>query len=408
MKRFKLFALQLRAAFGRIFMGLLVMAVFFGIAAAAGSFLLRSSGADKSELIRVAVVADDSRFSDYVLEMADRIPGVSSLCELQRMDSDEAIRELTDGRVGLIIDIPDDFYEKASAMEEAHLIIYTDGKPSKPVNKLLAMLGSASGLMEMTDAQILSMYDTMEAYDLPVSRTAMEWEFFSGTLARFEDRDSFIEVNSISAFGSYDVIRFYLTSVFLCMMLLGGVTLFGMYTPEQLRLERTLDRGAASFLRGSIRRICAMCAAMGVTGEIITLLLNRVLIKYDIDVMISTRFHICLWMSALSFALWIHLTAGIVGADSAHFRVVYVTLMLILLIASGVVVPAVYLPSHIRPMTGILPTGAIHRMLLSGMWDTGHMRGIRNINGIVVTAITDGIVFAVSVILYRRRQLIHD
>jgi hypothetical protein len=71
-------------------------------------------------------------------------------------------------------------------------------------------------------------------------------------------------------------------------------------------------------------------------------------------------------------------------------------------------VPAVYLPGAFRSAAGIIPTGTLHRMLLSGMWDTGHIRGIRNINGLVVTLITDGIICVISLILYRRRQYIHD
>ncbi|MBO4899831.1 MAG: ABC transporter permease [Lachnospiraceae bacterium] len=407
MKRFNLFVLQLKSAFRRLLTGLLAVAVLFGALLVCAYFYMHSSE-DEGGLIRVAVVSGDSRFSDYVFEMADDIPGVKSLCTLVKMDMDEAVDELYAGEAGLIIDIPDDFYEKASTMQEAHLKIYTDGTPSKAVYKLLGMLGSVSGLMEITDAQILSMYDTIEAYDLPVSRTAMEWEFFSGTLARFEKRTDFMDVKTVSAYGSYDLIKFYLTSAFLCMLLLGGVTLFGMYTKEQMRLERTLDRGMASFIRGSMSKVCAMWISMGVTGELFLAILNRVLINVGADIQFSARFHICLWAATLSVALWIHLIAGLIGADSAHFRVVYVTLMLILLIASGVIVPAVYLPDGISSMAGFIPTGTLHRMLLSGMWDTGHIRGLRNINGLAVTLITDGIIFILSLILYRRRQLIHD
>ena len=407
MKRFNLFVLQLRSAAERLLAGLLIMAVLFGVIFAGVHLYMRSAEASGG-LIRVAVVADDSGFSDYVFEMADDIPGVRSLCTLEKMDMDEAVAELNDGEAGLIIDIPDDFYEKASTMQEAHLKIYTNGTPSKSVYKLLGMLGSVYGLMEITDAQILSMYDTIEAYDLPVTRTAMEWEFFSGTLAKFEARTDYMDVKTVSAYGSYDLLRFYMTSAFLCMMLLGGVTLFGMYTKEQMRLERTLDRGRASYLRGSVSKICAMWISMGVIAEVFLTISNRVLINAGIAIQFSARFHICLWTTALSVALWIHLIAGLIGTDSAHFRVAYVTLMLILLIASGVVVPAVYLPEGISGMAGFIPTGTLHRMLLSGMWDTGHIRGIRNINGLVVTLITDGIVFALSLILYRRRQYIHD
>ena len=129
MKRFNLFVLQLRSAAERLLAGLLIMAVLFGVIFA-GAYLYMRSAEASGGLIRVAVVADDSRFSDYVFELADDIPGVSSICTLEKEEPDEALDGLRGGEIGLVIEIPDDFYY----FDEEHYMLV--GEHTKKTYKL--------------------------------------------------------------------------------------------------------------------------------------------------------------------------------------------------------------------------------------------------------------------------------
>lgn len=424
MRNFKLFILQLKISFIRVSGGLLIMAVLFGMLIGAGYAYVNidrrtggngNSGADGG-LIEVAVVSDDAVFTDFVMELTEDIPGVTGICDLIRMDMDEAVSELKSGDISMIIEIPGDFYREASMMRDARLIIYTDGAPTKTEYKLLAMLGSVAGLMEITDAEILSMYNGIDAYDIPVSRADMEWKLLAGTYAGFNDRTDMMEVETVSSYGSYDVIRFYLTAGLLCMIIIGSVTLFGLYGRQDIRLESALCRGgSSSLILATVNKVCAMWIALGVWSEIISgilklYLINRRIVMDEHVIRLSggARFHISIWLMTLSVALWIHFISSVIGSDTPHFRVTYVTVVLIMLIGAGVVIPAVYLPDAVRRLSGFLPAGAIHRMLISGMWDTGRFRGLHTVSGLTVTAIVDVILLAASVFLYRRELLKHD
>ena len=424
MRNFRLFVLQLKTSFKRVSVGLLIMAVLFGVPAgifAAATHAGRATAGDVRDtaggdgLISVAVVSDDSFFTDYVLNLVNDIPGVIGICDLIRMDMDEAAGQLDSGDVSMIIEIPDDFYEEASAMRDARLIIYTMGEPAKTEYKLLAMLGSVTGLMEITDAQILSMYDGINAYDLPVERSDMEWALLADTYAGFNDRTEWIDVSSVSVYGSYDVVRFYLTAALMCMIIIGSVTLFGLYGRQNIRLESAICRGGKTFrFSVTLSKVCAMWITLGIWGELIAQILNLVLTTNKmasdgvIRIASGARFHIAMWLMALSVALWIHFLSSVIGSDTPHFRVTYILAVLIMLIGSGVVVPAVYLPDTVRILSGYLPAGAVHRMLISGMWDTGRLRGVWSMAGFVVTVITDAVILVISMFLYERELLKHD
>lgn len=420
MRNFKLFILQLKTAFSRVSVGLLIMAVLFGVLFGVFRFVMSDSGMRENVisdgLIDVAVVSDDTVFTDYILGLTEDIPGVTGICNLIRMDMDEAVDNLSSGEVSMIIEVPDDFYEEASSMRDARLVIYTDGEPTKTEYKLLAMLGSVTGLMKITDAEILSMYDGMAAYDLPVSRSDMEWQMLSATYAGFTDRTERIDVENVSAYGSYDVIRFYLTAVVLCMIIIGSVTLFGIYGRQDIRMESAVCRGGRlALLSATVSKVCAMWISLGIWGEIIGYLLKAALINADILmdgqlIRLSTgsRFHIAIWVTALSVAVWIHFISSIIGTDTPHFRVTYVVTALIMLIGAGAIIPIVYLPEPVRAVSDYLPAGALHRMLISGMWNSRRLRGMSSIEGLIVTLITDVILLGIAVLMYRRELLKHD
>lgn len=371
---------------------------------------------DSDGLIDVAVVSGDTVFTDYMLGLTEDIPGVTGLCSLVRMDMNEAVDNLKSGDISMIIEIPDDFYTEASSMRDARLIIYTDGEPAKSEYKLLAMLGSVTGLMEITDAGILSMYDGMAAYDLPVARSDMEWALLADTYAGFNERTDRIDVRSVSVYGSYDVVRFYLTAALMCMIIIGSVTLFGLYGRQDIRLESAICRGGGpALISATVSKICAMWIALGVWGELIGVLLNLALTKTgitmdgrNIRLVFGARFHIAIWVTALSVAVWIHFISAVIGLDTPHFRVTYIVTVLIMLIGAGAVIPAVYLPSSVRAVSGYLPAGAIHRMLISGMWNSGRLRGISSMDGLIVTLITDLVLLGMAILLYRRELLKHD
>ncbi len=407
--------LELKTAFKLLIRGLLITAaLIFVFLITLGFISLRNNS--KPVLIKVAVSSTDQRLGDYISDMVSDIPGVTGTCELIMMDEAEALGKIKTGEISMAISIPDDFYERASAMEDVRLNIYTGEDLTVGEYKLLAMLKGISGLMEITDAQIMCMYETMAIHPMNVDKSGMEIGLFMKTLNDFGNRSDMFEISSVSAYGSYSVTQFYTASVLLGLTVLGGVMLFSMYSRESLQLERTLSRGKNSYIAISVSRICAMWISLGALSEVLVILLNLILTIKEITIgaevlkpaNIGIRLHLSVWIICLSISLWIHFTASLTGVGSAHFRVIYVTFILIMLISSGVIVPDVYLPAFLRKAAGYIPTGAMHRLLLSGLWDRNRIRGLYSINGLSVTLITCAFLLIVSVILYRRGLLKHD
>lgn len=399
MNGFRIFLLRLKSSFKRILTGLLVTAALLAVMGFCGYYFYARS---EDRPIHVALVSGDPAFADLAMGLADEIQGVSEICDFERMDEDSAFDSLLTGITDMIILVPDDFYEKASAMRDAKLIIYTRKEQSAPELRLLAMLGSAAGLMQITDAEILSMYDVISVYDLPLERGDMERELLMKTYSSFYDRNEQMKVETVSAYGAYDPVRYYITSAIVSLMILGAVTLFGNYSEEEMYLDRVFFRGRFGQLGSSICHIAAMTVSLWVSSASISLLLNLYLIKQHISFSAGFNFIICLFLTSLSISLWIHLIISLTGTASPHSRTVYILSVLLLLVASGVIVPAVYLPRPAELTAPYLPAGTLHRILLSGMWPTVRISGMIRTRLLLTLLITDALIFSASVPMYGR------
>ncbi len=391
-------------------MGLLIMAVLFVAVMEIVMGLMKGvafpgvNGTDKNSLVKGAIVTDDDRFYELVQALITDIAGAEEILSFDRMAKEEALDSLRDGELGLVIVVPDEFYDRAQAMEQTELSVYLPGVPSGAEEKLLAMLAGAQMLVKITDTQIMSMCEGIDEYGLKIDRHKVEEHIFLDAVGRYSDRSELFRVESVSAYGKYDPVMFYTTTLVMICVIAGSVSLMGLYDGEAVYIQKIYDRGRGAFIADAAIRTAAIWITLGTAIEIICVLLKLYLIKCDYLIALDLRLHICVWVSAMSYALWINLVGTILTSDNTHFRVVYILSGLLLMTASGVIVPAVYLPDILRKLAMANPVSALHGMLMSGMWESRRIRGVWDVQGLAVSLVTDVILFAVSVYICGRRR----
>ena len=192
MRRFKLFVIWLKTSFKTVFRGLLITAVLFATVTGLIMSLMKGitfpgvDGSDRNSLVKCAIVTDDDRFYELVQALITDIAGAEEILSFERMAKEEALDSLRDGELGLVIVVPDEFYDRAQAMEQTELSVYLPGVPSGAEEKLLAMLAGAQMLVKITDTQIMSMCEGIDEYGLKIDRHKVEehisWMLSADTL----------------------------------------------------------------------------------------------------------------------------------------------------------------------------------------------------------------------------------
>lgn len=406
MKKFKYVCLCLKNAYALYIKRLLIIVALFVVVFLVALGILTGAekyGEQRNALMKVSVVSGDSQIgTDYLISMVSGIQGVSSICEIEASDLGSAMDGLEKGIVDVVIKIPTDFYANAMNMEETSIEIITWGEPTKLQKMLLAQLGGAQDLMSVTEGAIYSCYDGMKVAKVPYTKGQMENDIFMSAISNFMIRDRIFSINDVSAYGNYDFVQFISVSVLISLMLLSGVLLFGLYGAGERQLERIIFAGRFGLVQDSISKIFVLGITIATIQTIVYVLLNLIVSKIGLDVFtISGKAIGCLWIVSLSISVWVHFIVALCGS-STHSRALFIMLALLMLAASGVVVPSIYLPGMLRKLSTYIPTGTWHTMMLDAIY------GRKRINAINTVLVTDVIIGIMSVWLYVRSLINHD
>jgi len=402
MKRFKLFLLQLKSAIFIYCKGLLMLAAFFVLLTGCIVGFLTNNQKNSEAVYDIAIVSSADAAMDYLIGMVNGIEGVSGICNMIPMDEDAALSAVKNKEVGMAVIIPDDFYEKASSFQDTKITIVCNGKPGKAQKKLIAMLRGAQDMMSTTEGAIMSMYDAMSVYDIPVSRGQMEADLFSTVVFEYLEKDKLFEVKSVSAFGEISLIQFYYVGAIVTLMLLSGSFYLGMYKNGTKQLERMIYPGTMSGYMCSLERILIMTLTTGVMFTVLVTVISRILACMTEDIGVpGGRGIMCIWIISFSVAVIVHLFASVAG-ETTHSRVIYILFVSVVLIGGGVVIPSVYLPAIWREAAAYIPGGSYRNLLADGMWSRHRLSGI----GFILA--TDVLISAITLPVYNRSLLNHD
>ena len=409
----KYFLLQLREACLCLLKGLVAIAAMLSLTAICIFTTYRMESKKPSELITVAIVSEkEDLIISALVDMANDTRGLSLVCSFVPMGKEEAIDGLKNGSVSMVMSIPEDFYAKASGMQEASLDIYTAGKPDASQRRLLAVMGGIEELMAVTEGAMYSMYDGMALYSFPVSTAQMEQDIFGRVISEFINRADVFDMVYISAYGQYSFAQHYITAGIILSFIISGTAFFGMYGSGDRQLERIIGASPLKRIIISMIKTSAVALALGFCMTVLILIFDLTFPKADIwetigIISFNAGFgtYMALWLFAISEAVCIHLITSLFGSQAAS-RTIYWLSMLLMLTAAGVIVPAVYLPAKLRKIAEYIPAGQWHGLLMRGIWSSSR----RNMAaaGAPLVIITNVILFSIAVIVYSRSLNSHD
>lgn len=368
--------------------------------------IYKGIGREQSEIITVGIVSDESDFvMGALIDMVKDIPSLSSFCRMEQMSNEEAMEGIASGDIGIAIVVPGDFYETASAMQEAHIEIYAPAKETVAGNKLLAIIEGVEQLMVNTEGSLYAMYDGMAMYSFPVGTAEMEYTLFMDEISRFMGRDEIFEDVWVSPFGNYTYVQFYVVSILITVISISSVSYFKMYSSENRQIERMIGANTYGKVLLSISKIVAITLPTGIFVTAISFLARAVAGRMGMTVEYTHNTFVAIWLVVLSISILINMIVAVAGAD-VHTRTLYWLIIGIMLAVTGVIVPAVYLPEVFSKISHLIPVYEWQEILLRGIWDYGKRVSLtRNIKPI---AITDVIFLVIGVFAYCRRLNGHD
>lgn len=363
---------------------------------------IKSESDAAAGIVTGVVVPEGDKAVAALVKFANGISSLQDYCRLEVFDYNDAMEGLLDGALDMVIVIPDDFFDAATQMEPAEFTLYVSGEKSVGEKKLIGMLQGVEKVMVNTEGGICSMYKGMSIVSFPVTKTQMEDEMMEIFVRQFLNRGKLFDIHSLSPFGEYNLIQYYFIGISILIWFVCGVAYLGLYGKCNRRLERILARSLAQRVIVCIEKIVSMSVPMGLLLSFFTMVINSLMDYMGSNLFIARPYsYVTIWIFAFSAAIWIQL-AGALSVDSAHGRTIYFIVVLVFAAVSGIIAPAVYLPSVLRTVSGIIPFSFMHRMLLDGMW------GEMNLENLIIILVLDLIVAVIGMLLYNRRLAVRE
>ena len=358
-----LFELQMKTAF-RLLPKMIAMTTIFGVLVVlvgiCGTKMLDRS--QNSECYNIAIVLPDdgNAYTKLAFDFLGEVDTLKDVCNFIQMDSDRAYKGLNDGSLFAIILVPDNFVNHImdGTNTPAKIILPQSGVYSKSaLFRELVKAGSTD--LSTAQAGIYAVDDVCSQYGIPDGVTQSEdylnIQYFSYAL----NRSIYFDIVEVSATGTLNAVQFYIGTGIVLFLLLSGICCMDILQRENIGLIVSLKRRGIQTWILFLNKIVSVSLVYYV---IIVLLYGctrvvgiRVNVLWNIIPSIGIGSLTALFVMILSIFAMVHLVFQLTNNEISGVLLLF-TLSIVMIIASGGLIPKALLPAFIQKISGFVPT----------------------------------------------------
>lgn len=358
----------------KMFAGAAVFSLLSLLIGYAGTKLLYAGGS--SFFFRIAtVLPENDPLVNIGFNMITEMDSLKDYCEFIKTDPDTAAKLLGDGEVYGVVEIPPGFVEDVlNGTNTPARIILPDNAGMEAV-LFRSVLNAGSSTLAYVQSGIYAVTDTYYRYGLTPAEVADATDKLNSEYIRFVlNRGTFIDKETVRSTGALTLAQFFVCCGILLLMLFSGMTLNSYVTQESGGLITMLGRNGISPFFLVLCKVLVTALLYGVLFLSLIAGGKFAVIKgFPENEGLTTLFFdftpenigIFLFVTVLvaAYVVMIFTLAG----SGLYGTLLLFALNIVMLFASGCILPEAYLPKAVAAVGSLLPT-ALLRRLLGGMY----------------------------------------
>ncbi len=344
--------------------GAIVLMAMLGTIAFAASKLLY--GETTLERVTIGVVLpEEDRIARQLVRMLGTYDSVRSVCEFSFMDSSEAEKQLRDGEIFGIMNVPEGLVQGIiNGTNIPVTITLPQGNALK--NRVFKELTSAGArTLGSAQAGIYAGDQLLLNYDLAGGISQLEADLNRIYMAYSLPRADLFEHVKVSATGDVDTLEFYGISAFVLYLLLAAIPVSGYLAPESRVMSQKLSLAGIGPWMATAARLAGLGALLLAAALPAALGALKFGVLEFSWLMLLALAAVCLAAAAL--VLFCYEAAGtLMGGVMLLFLGA-----VLLLFLSGGFLPLVFLPAQVRSLAPFLPTTTLMngaKMIVTGAY----------------------------------------
>lgn len=301
------------------------------------------------------VIPEEQKQVRMIMQLAETMESVESICDFVYSDEAEAMELLKQGDVSAAIVLPDNFYEDIDTGYNTPLTVYVSENAA--LNQLVfqELLTDGVSLLRTAEAGVYSMLHTARIYSAQMSGKEIG-DYIAGVyLNEAFRRNDIFEESIYSSLGEVNVYQYYFMAALNMILLMFGMNFGFLYRERTRTIEEQLKTAGIGAGRIALIKIAVMSSLLWVVGLIVYaagLILSKGL-KWGI-LFWDGRAPWYLLLLCISIAAYLHMLYAFAGKSGrGAFLVFAVSGGMIL--CSGGIIPAVYLPKAAAYIGKFLP-----------------------------------------------------
>ena len=344
--------------------GAIVLMAMLGTIAFAASKLLY--GETTLERVTIGVVLpEEDRIARQLVRMLGTYDSVRSVCEFSFMDSSEAEKQLRDGEIFGIMNVPEGLVQGIINGTNIPVTI-TLPQGNALENRVFKELTSAGArTLGSAQAGIYAGDQLLLNYDLAGGISQLEADLNRIYMAYSLPRADLFEHVKVSATGDVDTLEFYGISAFVRYLLLAAIPVSGYLAPESRVMSQKLSLAGIGPWMATAARLAGLGALLLAAALPAALGALKFGVLEFSWLMLPALAAVCLAAAAL--VLFCYEAAGtLMGGVMLLFLGA-----VLLLFLSGGFLPLVFLPAQVRSLAPFLPTTTLMngaKMIVTGAY----------------------------------------
>lgn len=344
--------------------GAIVLMAMLGTIAFAASKLLY--GETTLERVTIGVVLpEEDRIARQLVRMLGTYDSVRSVCEFSFMDSSEAEKQLRDGEIFGIMNVPEGLVQGIINGTNIPVTI-TLPQGNALENRVFKELTSAGArTLGSAQAGIYAGDQLLLNYDLAGGISQLEADLNRIYMAYSLPRADLFEHVKVSATGDVDTLEFYGISAFVLYLLLAAIPVSGYLAPESRVMSQQLSLAGIGPWMATAARLAGLGALLLAAALPAALGALKFGVLEFSWLLLPALAAVCLAAAAL--VLFCYEAAGtLMGGVMLLFLGA-----VLLLFLSGGFLPLVFLPAQMRSLAPFLPTTTLMngaKMIVTGAY----------------------------------------
>lgn len=339
---------------------LLLMMLFTAAGVLAVSHVLLQSQIFRAIEVGV-VIPEEETETRMVVQFISAMESVKSICSFCYMEEEEAEERLRTGEVQAVIALPERFYYDMYTEGKAHTVVSFPKETALNVQVFRELLMDGVSLLKTAEAGVFASKETAKTWQAQMDEYELANFISYIYIENAFQRGDIFQKNVCSPLGQMDLYQYYFAAATAVILLMSGLNMSFLYQKQSRAVEQKLGVLGLRRIRLAVIKVLVMGNVLWILGAFLygmsclaCHLLGSSFIWFDQTVLLA------LIPACMGIAVYFHLVYSLFG-KGIQGAVFLLSVNSLMLLCSGAVIPAAYLPELVGKAGAYLPLNFLNQ-----------------------------------------------